>query len=77
MLKRREFSVTEKSACHLLAIAGFVTDKIELKPSWNASTPSGYLREAYLRLLHPIVFLAEGAGRPKIPTKNILIRAFI
>lgn len=71
-----EFGVTEKSARHLLAIAGFASEKIELKPSWNASTPSGYLREAYLQLLHKIIFLAEGAGRPRIPTKNILIRAF-
>lgn len=71
-----EFGVTEKSARHLLTIAGFAPEKIEIIPSWNASTPSGYLREAYLRLLHTIIFLAEGAGRPRIPTKNILIRAF-
>jgi 2-polyprenyl-3-methyl-5-hydroxy-6-metoxy-1,4-benzoquinol methylase len=71
-----EFGLTEKTALNLLLVAGFTADKVEIKPSWNASTPAGYLREAYLSLLHQIIFLAEGAGRPKIPTKNLLIRAF-
>lgn len=71
-----EFGLTEQSALNLLTIAGFATDKIEIRPSWNASTLLGYIREAYLRLLHQLIFLADGAGRPKIPTKNLLIRAF-
>jgi 2-polyprenyl-3-methyl-5-hydroxy-6-metoxy-1,4-benzoquinol methylase len=71
-----EFGLTEKTALSLLAIAGFDANKVEIKASWNASTPAGYLREAYLKILHKIIFLAEGAGRPRIPTKNLLIRAF-
>ncbi|MBW4596874.1 MAG: class I SAM-dependent methyltransferase [Brasilonema angustatum HA4187-MV1] len=71
-----EFGLTEHSAVSLLTIAGFAAEKVEIKPSWNASTFLGYLREAYLRVLHQVIFLAEGAGCPKIPTKNLLMRAF-
>jgi len=70
-----EFCLTEKTARDLLMIAGFRSEDIEIRPAWNATTPLGYARELYLRLLHNLVFLAEGASRPRIPTKNLLIRA--
>jgi len=70
-----EFILTEKSARDLLMVAGFRNEDIEIRPAWNATTPLGYLREIYLRALHRLVFLAEGASRPRIPTKNLLIRA--
>ncbi|MCL5263727.1 MAG: class I SAM-dependent methyltransferase [Chloroflexi bacterium] len=70
-----EFGLTEKSAIDLLMVAGFASGSIEIRPAWNATTGPGYLREIYLRLLHRLVFLAEGAGRPTVPTKNLLIRA--
>ncbi len=68
-----EWGVTENSAVDLLAAAGF--SEVEIRPAWNATTLLGYAREAYLHLLHNAVFLAEGRGRPRIPTKNLLIRA--
>lgn len=70
-----EFGLTEKSARDLLMVAGFHNENIEIRPAWNATTLLGYVREIYLSLLHKLVFLAEGANRPKIPTKNLLIRA--
>jgi 2-polyprenyl-3-methyl-5-hydroxy-6-metoxy-1,4-benzoquinol methylase len=70
-----EFCLTEKSAVDLLMIAGFAFDRIEIRPAWNATTTLGYLREIYLKLIHWMIFVAEGAGRPRIPTKNLLIRA--
>jgi 2-polyprenyl-3-methyl-5-hydroxy-6-metoxy-1,4-benzoquinol methylase len=70
-----EFCLTERTALHLLMLAGFDADQIEIRPAWNATTFLGYLREIYLCILHHLVFLAEGSGRPKIPTKNLLIRA--
>lgn len=70
-----EFCLTEKTAFHLLMLAGFDADQIEIRPAWNATTFLGYLREVYLSILHLLLFLAEGSGRPKIPTKNLLIRA--
>lgn len=71
-----EFGVTESSAVTLLMTAGFQEDCIEVRPSWNATTLLGYLRELYLRALHLVFWLAEGSTRPRIPTKNLLIRAF-
>lgn len=70
-----EFGLTEKTAVDLLLVAGFEPQHLEIRPAWNATTPLGYAREAYLRLLHRLVFLTEGNGRPRIPTKNLLIRA--
>jgi 2-polyprenyl-3-methyl-5-hydroxy-6-metoxy-1,4-benzoquinol methylase len=70
-----QFALTEKTAVDLLMIAGFPSSKIELRPCWNATTTLGYLREIYLRLLHRMIFLAEDASRPRIPSKNLLIRA--
>ena len=69
-----EYGLTESSAVTLLMTAGFRVDCIEVRPSWNATTCLGYLRELYLRLLHTLVWLAEGRSRPRIPTKNLLIR---
>jgi 2-polyprenyl-3-methyl-5-hydroxy-6-metoxy-1,4-benzoquinol methylase len=69
------FALTEKTAIDLLMIAGFPLSKIELRPCWNATTNLGYLRELYLRLLHRMIFLAEDSSRPRIPSKNLLIRA--
>jgi 2-polyprenyl-3-methyl-5-hydroxy-6-metoxy-1,4-benzoquinol methylase len=70
-----EFGLTEKSCISLFTIAGFDINNISIKPAWNASTLSGYLREAYLCLLHHLIFITDGAGYSKIPTKNLLIRA--
>jgi len=70
-----EFGLTEKTARDLLMVAGFRNEDIEIRPAWNATTPLGYARELYLRLLHNLVFLAEGGSRPRIPTTNLLIRA--
>lgn len=71
-----EFGLTEKSVRDLLVLAGFERDRVEVRPAWNAATPLGRLREGYLWLLHRLVFLAEDASRPRIPTKNLLVRAF-
>jgi hypothetical protein len=70
-----DFGVTEKSARDLLMLAGFESARIEIKPSWTATTVPGRMRELYVRLLHWLVFLGEGSRRPRIPTMNLLIRA--
>jgi 2-polyprenyl-3-methyl-5-hydroxy-6-metoxy-1,4-benzoquinol methylase len=72
-----EFGVSEKSAVDLLMLAGFSPAQIEMRPAWNATTLAGHLREAYLRLLHWVISAAEGAGRPRIPTMNLQIRASV
>ncbi len=69
-----EFCLTEKSAAHVMVAAGFEPENIEILPAWNATTLRGRLREQYLKVLHRLVFLAEDSSRPKIPTKNLLIR---
>ena len=58
-----------------LSAAGFEPGRIEMRPSWNATTPLGYLREVYLRAVHRLLWAAEGAHRPRIPTRDLLIRA--
>jgi 2-polyprenyl-3-methyl-5-hydroxy-6-metoxy-1,4-benzoquinol methylase len=70
-----EFGLTESSAAALFTAAGFVANKIQIRPSWNATTPLGYLREVYLRAVHRLLWAAEGAHRPRIPTRDLLIRA--
>ena len=70
-----EFGLTENTALSLFALGGFEFNKIEVLPSWNATTTAGYLREIYLRFLHRIYFLVEGSNRPRIVTKNLLIIA--
>lgn len=72
-----EFGLTEKSALDLYTLAGYNPANIEIRPAWNATTPLGYLREAYLRILHRLIFLSEGSTRPRIPTKNLLVRAHV
>jgi 2-polyprenyl-3-methyl-5-hydroxy-6-metoxy-1,4-benzoquinol methylase len=72
-----EFGLTEKTALDLLMLAGFAQERVEIRPSWNATTPLGRLREVYLWTLHQAVFLVEGSHRPRIPTKNLLIRASV
>lgn len=69
-----EFAVTEKSAVDLLMLGGFSADEIEVRPHWNATTWLVRLREIYLALVHRLIFLGEGARRPRIPTGNLLIR---
>jgi len=69
-----EFGLTEKTAVDLLLMAGFPANRIELRPCWNATTFSGYLRELYLSALHRLVWLSEQSGRPAIPTANLLVR---
>lgn len=71
-----EYGMTENSVVTLLMSAGFKQERIEVRPSWNATTWLGHLRELYLRGLHAAVWMAEGKTRPRIPTKNLLIRAF-
>lgn len=70
-----EFCLTEKSAIDLMMLGGFERHQIEVHPAWNATTMLGRLRELHMRLLHKVVFLAEDSGRPRIPTKNLLIVA--
>ncbi len=70
-----EFGLTEHSARALLAAAGFEAQRIEVRPCWNATTALGRLREVYLRTVHRLLWAAEGAHRPRIPTRNLLIRA--
>lgn len=72
-----EFSLTERSAATLLMTAGFDARRIEVRPAWGATTLLGRLREQYLRLVHQAVFLGAGEGRPRIPTKNLLIRGSV
>jgi 2-polyprenyl-3-methyl-5-hydroxy-6-metoxy-1,4-benzoquinol methylase len=71
-----EHSLTETTALDLLMAAGFPQSHIEVRPAWNATTLLGHLREAYLSLLHKTIWLAEDSLRPRIPTKNLLIRGF-
>ncbi len=70
-----EFGLTEKTARDLFMTAGFDSDEIVISAVWNAATPLGRAREAYARLLHRAVFLADDRDRPRIPTKNLLIQA--
>jgi hypothetical protein len=70
-----EFGLTEKTVVDLLLLAGFPAGEIEVRAAWNATTLPGYLREIWLRLVYFAVFAVEGAGRPRIPTKNLLVRA--
>jgi 2-polyprenyl-3-methyl-5-hydroxy-6-metoxy-1,4-benzoquinol methylase len=70
-----EFGLTEKSVRDLLALAGFRRERVDVRPAWNAATALGRAREVYLRLLHRLIFLAEDRSRPRIPTKNLLVRA--
>jgi 2-polyprenyl-3-methyl-5-hydroxy-6-metoxy-1,4-benzoquinol methylase len=70
-----EFGVTEKTVVDLLGLAGFRASAIQVKPAWSATTALGRMRELWLRLLHLLVFAVEGSGRPRIPTKNLLVRA--
>lgn len=69
-----EWGLTEATASELLVAAGFAPGDVEVRPAWEATTAAGRLREAYLRLLHRAVFAAAGAGRPRVPTKNLLVR---
>ncbi|MDQ3916522.1 MAG: class I SAM-dependent methyltransferase [Actinomycetota bacterium] len=70
-----EFGLTEKSARDLFMTAGFADGDVRVSPAWNATTRLGHAREAYARLLHYAVFLADDSSRPRIPTKNLLITA--
>lgn len=70
-----EFGVNENSMVDLLVAAGFSDTSIEVSANWEATTFTGRLRDAYLRLIHRLVFLMDGATRPRIPTKNLLVRA--
>ncbi len=72
-----EFGLSEKSAMDLLLLAGFPPDRIEIRPAWGATTVLGRLREAYLWLLHQVLWASEGGARPRIPTQNLLIRAWV
>jgi 2-polyprenyl-3-methyl-5-hydroxy-6-metoxy-1,4-benzoquinol methylase len=70
-----QFGVTENSAADLLAVAGFARNAVEVRPAWYATSRLGRMREFYAALCHRLLFLAEGAGRPRIAAKNLLIRA--
>ena len=69
-----EFCLTEKSILDLLLVSGLSIDEIEIHPAWNATTFLGYCRKFYLRFLHLLFSLGENSSRPKIPSKNLLIR---
>lgn len=69
-----EYGLTERTAVTLLMAAGFREGRIEVRPAWNATTLLGRVRELYLRGLHSAIWLAEGRLRPRIPTRNLLIR---
>ncbi len=70
-----EFGLTEASAAAVFTVAGFAPGAVQVRASWNATTPLGYLREVYLRAVHGLLWAAEGAHRPRIPTRDLLIRA--
>jgi len=72
-----KFGLTERSGLHLMEVAGFDRARVELRPVWNATTPLGYLREIYARFIHEMVFLGEGPARPKVASKNLLIRGSV
>ncbi|MZP28779.1 methyltransferase domain-containing protein [Heliobacterium undosum] len=70
-----EVGFTEKSVCDLLIASGFPPESIEVRPAWSAATWQGRLREMYLTALHRLIYLADGQATPKIPTRNLLVRA--
>lgn len=70
-----QWGLTEVSVRVLLRAAGFDDAGVEVRPAWNATTVAGRCREFYLGLLHRAVSLVEGSYRPRIPTKNLLVRA--
>ena len=70
-----QFGLTESTAVDLLMVSGFEGWEVDVSAAWNATTLFGLVREAWLRLLHNTVVLVEGSSRPRIPTKNLLIRA--
>jgi 2-polyprenyl-3-methyl-5-hydroxy-6-metoxy-1,4-benzoquinol methylase len=70
-----EFGLTESSALSLLRAAGFSDGRIRLRPAWSAATAAGRVREAYTAILHRLLWIAEGAARPRIASRNLLIRA--
>jgi 2-polyprenyl-3-methyl-5-hydroxy-6-metoxy-1,4-benzoquinol methylase len=72
-----EHGLTEKTAIDLLLTAGFERKNISVYPAWNATTRMGYLREAYLRLIHNLIFLVDGESRPRISSRNLIIVAKI
>ncbi len=72
-----EFGVTERSALTLMSVAGFNPECVTITPAWSATSLAGRIREPVLWLLHRAMYCAEGRGRPRIPTKNLLIRAVV
>lgn len=70
-----EFGLTEKSATSLFALGGFEFDKITVFPCWRSTTFAGFLREKYLGFLNTTISAGEGADRPHISTRNLLIKA--
>ncbi len=71
-----EFGLTEKTALDLMLLPGFAAGRIEVRAAWNGTTLLGRWRELHLRMMHYLVFAGEGASRPRVPTKNLLIRGF-
>ena len=69
-----EFCLTENTMIDLLLASGFDLDRIEIHPAWNATTFLGRLREIYLRFIFFLVSKAEDSNRPRIATKNLLVR---
>lgn len=69
-----EHSLTETTAVDLMLASGFDLKDVEVRAAWNATTWLGRVRETYLSLLHKLVWLAEDRSRPKVATKNLLIR---
>ncbi len=70
-----QFGISEISGRVLFRAAGFADGAVEIRAAWNATTLLGHARELWLRVLHAVVGLVEGSYRPRIQTKNLLIRA--
>ena len=72
-----EFGLTEKTVLDLFMMSGFRPNAIAIRAAWNATTLLGRFREVYVWLLHHVLFAGEGPSRPRIPTKNLLVRGSI
>jgi len=70
-----EFGLSEQTAATLLRLAGFAPEEVEVRAAWGATRGLGRAREIYLRLLHRLIWASDGAARPRIASRNLLIRA--
>jgi 2-polyprenyl-3-methyl-5-hydroxy-6-metoxy-1,4-benzoquinol methylase len=68
-----ETGYTEMSIRSLFSATGY--SRLDIRPHWYATTLAGRLREALLRVRHWWHYLPEGSIAPRIPAKNLLVRA--